>query len=384
MDRSVTIRVVDAMCKIAAADWDACAGTNDPFVSHAFLLALEESGSANADTGWAPHHLVAEDGRGGVLGCAPLYLKGHSYGEYVFDWGWAEAWQRNGRDYYPKLQCAVPFTPVTGRRLLVPAGSAGAGIEDALAEAMSRLCDQAGLSSAHMTFPTEAEANQLAACGWLLRIGEQYHWRNRGYKSFADFLGALNSRKRKAIRKEREQILAQGLDIQTLTGAALTPRHWNAFYAFYRNTTDRKWGQAYLTRDFFRLLGEYLADRVVLIVAEKNGEIVAGALNLLGTDTLYGRNWGSIGEYRFLHFELCYYRAIDFAIERGLAKVEAGAQGEHKISRGYEPVPTYSAHWIREQPFRKAVAQFLERERAAIEADIRARAEAGPYRADSD
>jgi hypothetical protein len=379
---ALTLRSEGKIAAIPAAEWDGCAGAGNPFVGHAFLSALEESGSASDASGWTPNHLLIETAEGRLLACAPLYVKSHSFGEYVFDWSWAEAWQRAGRDYYPKLQCAVPFTPVSGPRLLIRPGAEGMGLERVLAEAMTGLCDQAALSSAHVTFPTEAEARGLEGQGWLLRIGEQYHWPNRGYASFDDFLGALSSRKRKTLRKERQQAAGLGVTIQTLSGDDIKPRHWDAFHRFYLDTVSKKWGQAYLNREFFARLGASLAERVALVIAEDNGRMVAGALNLIGDDALYGRNWGALGEYRFLHFEMCYYRAIDFAIARGLARVEAGAQGEHKVSRGYLPVPTYSAHWIREAPLRRAVAQFLTRERQDVAASIRALTEASPYRAE--
>ena len=381
---SPTFRIVEGIGEVAPAAWDTCAGDADPFVSHAFLHALEASGSATAETGWAPRHLLAEDAEGGLLACAPLYLKSHSYGEYVFDWGWAEAWERAGRRYYPKLQCAVPFTPVGGRRLLVRPEAAGGGIEARMAQTMAALAERAGLSSAHVTFATEEEAGLLAAEGWLLRLGEQYHWQNRGYASFEDFLAQLSSRKRKAIRKEREQARALGLNLLTLSGEDIRAHHWDAFFRFYQDTGSRKWGQPYLTRDFFARLGDSLAERVVLMLATDGARPVAGALNLLGGDTLYGRYWGSDGAYRFLHFDLCYYRAIDFAIAHGVARVEAGAQGEHKISRGYLPVPTRSLHWIVDEGFRRAVARFLADERATIARDIAQSAEAGPYRRSDD
>ncbi len=377
---AITVRSIASIAAVAAEEWDACAGDDAPFCSHAFLSALEASGSATAATGWAPCHLLAEDPGGRLLACAPLYAKSHSYGEYVFDWAWADAWRRAGRDYYPKLQSAVPFTPATGRRLLLRPGLAGLGLERGLAAAMVEMAEQGGLSSAHITFLTEPEAMAMAEEGWLLRIGEQFHWNNDGYRSFDDFLGALSSRKRKAIRKERDRAAQQGLTIHALTGEAIRPAHWDAFFRFYRSTVDRKWGHAYLSRDFFTRLGKAMAERVLLVMAEQDGQWVAGALNLIGRDTLYGRNWGALGDFPFLHFEMCYYRAIDFAIERGLARVEAGAQGEHKISRGYLPVPTYSVHWIREAPFRRAVARFLDDERAAMAESIDQLSTLSPYR----
>jgi hypothetical protein len=376
----VTIRAIRGIGAIPAAAWNLCAGDDNPFCAHAFLSAMEDSGSATPASGWAPRHLLAESPEGHLLAAAPLYVKSHSYGEYVFDWSWAEAWNKAGGRYYPKLQCAIPFTPATGRRFLIHPDHRHQGLEDALGDAMVRLVDQAGLSSAHVTFSTQDEAEALAQRGWLLRMGEQYHWTNDGYGSFEDFLAALSSRKRKSIRKERERAAELNVRIHTLSGADLKPAHWDAFHRFYLDTVDKKWANAYLTRDFFARLGETMADKVVLIMAEQDGRWVAGALNLLGKDTLYGRNWGADGEFRYLHFEMCYYRAIDFAIARGLNRVEAGAQGEHKISRGYMPAATWSAHWIADPSFRRAVARFLDDERIRVAENIRALAEAGPYR----
>ena len=374
----VRIRAVESIAAVAANRWDACAGDDNPFTRHAFLTALEDSGSVSIDTGWAPRHLLLEDQGGRLVACAPLYVKSHSYGEYVFDWSWADAWHRAGHAYYPKLQCAVPFTPVTGRRLLVHPQATG--METILAATMRDLADRAGLSSAHVTFASQAEVEMLAADGWLLRTGEQFHWTNQNYGSFDDFLGALSSRKRKAIRKERERANNLGLTIHTLTGDAIRPSHWEAFYSFYLDTAERKWSHAYLTKEFFFRLGETMPSQVVLVMAEQDGRWVAGALNLLSGDTLFGRNWGADGEFRWLHFELCYYRAIDFAIERRLTRVEAGAQGEHKLSRGYLPTPTWSAHWIRAEPLRRAVAHFLDEERAAMAQSMQSLAALSPYR----
>lgn len=380
MGGRIRIRIAKGIETVPAPAWDACAGTANPFVRHAFLLAAEASGSASARTGWAPHHLLAETEDGDLRACAPLYLKTHSYGEYVFDWSWADAWQRQGLDYYPKLQGAVPFTPATGPRLLVRPGEDWETLAGGLVDTMATLAEENKLSSAHVTFCTEAEARLMEGRGWLVRMGEQFHWTNRGWRDFDDFLGALNSRKRKTIRKEREQARALGLDLRVLTGPAIEPRHWAAFFRFYRDTVDRKWGQAYLHRDFFTRLGVAMADEVVLMVAERDGVPVAGALNLRGADTLFGRNWGSTGEFKFLHFELCYYQAIDFALAHGLARVEAGAQGRHKISRGYEPCATWSAHWICHAGLRRAVARFLEQERIEMEEAMRLQGESGPFR----
>ena len=365
----VTVKVVPRLADIAAAEWDACAGDDNPFLCHAFLEALEASGSATRESGWQPQHLALEDEGGRLVGAVPLYLKSHSYGEYVFDWGWASAYERAGGRYYPKLQCSVPFTPVTGPRLLLRP-DAHPTAADGLIAAMIELARRHKVSSLHVTFPTEAEWARLGAAGFLQRVGQQFHWQNDGYGSFDDFLAALNSRKRKQIRRERRDAMQGGIEIETLTGGAIEPRHWDAFYRFYRATSDRKWGDAYLTRSFFALIGARMAERIVLVLAKKDGRYVGGALNLLGRDTLYGRNWGCIGDFPFLHFEACYYRAIDFAIARGLKRVEAGAQGPHKIQRGYLPSPTYSAHWIRDPGFARAVADFVTRERIALESEM--------------
>ena len=375
----VTARVIDHIADVPAAAWDACAGGVNPFVSHAFLHALEASGSVNAESGWLPHHLLLEDGDGRLLGAVPLYLKGHSHGEYVFDHGWANALEQAGGSYYPKLQAAVPFTPVTGPRLLAPA-ERGDEVRALLAKALEKIAVRLGVSSVHVTFPTEAEWALLGGAGWVRRMGQQFHWHNRGYGTFDDFLAALNSRKRKTIRKERRAVAEQGIDVQALSGAAIEPRHWDAFHRFYIDTYDRKWGYPYLTRGFFEILSATMADSVVLVMAERAGVPVAGALNLRGTDALYGRNWGSASDFKFLHFEACYYQAIDYAIAHGLARVEAGTQGLHKIQRGYVPVPTYSAHWIANVSFREAVARFCASERAMVEEELRGLAAYSPYR----
>jgi uncharacterized protein len=376
---AITVKVLSGIGEVAPDQWDACAGSDNPFVCHAFLKALEDSGSVGRKTGWLPQHLALEDKDGRLLGAVPTYLKSHSYGEYVFDHGWANAYERAGGDYYPKLQIAVPFTPVTGPRLLVRPDAPEA-IANILVAALDRLAERHEVSSVHVTFPTEQEWQRLGDAGWLQRIGQQYHWENRGYTSFDDFLAALNARKRKAIRKERREVAETSVRIHTLTGADLKPKHWDAFYRFYIDTSDRKWGSPYLNRKFFRQLGATMADRVVLVMAEEDGDWVAGALNLLGSDTLYGRNWGSSVNYKHLHFEACYYRAIDFAIAHGLKRVEAGAQGQHKIQRGYLPTPTYSAHLIRDPALRRAVARFLEQEREAVSLEIEELMEEGPYR----
>ncbi len=380
---SITLRVHGAISEILAEAWDACAGGINPTVSHVFLNALEESGSAGTRAGWAPQHLSFSDRGGRLLGAVPLYLKSHSYGEYVFDWGWADAYERAGGRYYPKLLCAVPFTPVPGPRLLV-APDAPADTRSHLIAGMVELARQRKLSSLHINFPEAAEADALEEAGFLKRIGQQFHWSNEGYRDFDDYLAALNSRKRKAVKKERREALDGGIEIEVLTGSELTPRVWDAFFRLYLATTDRKWGSAYLTRKFFALIGERMPDKVVLIMARRGAEYIAGAFNILGRDTIYGRNWGSPREYRFLHFECCYYQAIEFAITHGLKRVEAGAQGPHKLQRGYLPVPTYSAHWIPDSGFRRAIASFLDRERDMVEEKIEQLAECSPFRHEED
>ena len=376
----ITVKVVERIADIPAQAWDACAGADDPFLSHAFLNALEESGCVSADSGWLPRHIAVEDGAGRVAAVAPLYIKSHSQGEYVFDWGWADAWERAGGRYYPKLQCAVPFTPAPGRRLLIRPGPGAQAAERALAAGMVELARRHGLSSVHVTFAEESQANRLAGSGWLLRHGIQYHWRNQGYASFGDFLDALVSRKRKTIARERRRVAEAGISTPILTGADIKPRHWDAFHRFYVDTYDRKWGYPYLTREFFELLSERMATRVALVMAELDGRPIAGALNLIGARALYGRNWGADGDYRFLHFEACYYRAIDFAIEHGLSRVEAGTQGRHKIQRGYLPVRTCSAHWIADPGLRAPVENFVIQERRQIAAEMAALAQRSPYR----
>ena len=376
--QELTLSLHKSIGEVAAADWDLCAGAGNPFVRHGFLACVEESGSANARTGWLPQHAVLRDGAGRVMACAPMYAKSHSYGEYVFDHGWAHALERAGGQYYPKLQVAVPFSPVPGPRLLVRPD--GAVPVEVLAGALEQACGELGTSGVHATFCTQAEWSALGAAGWLQRLGMQFHWHNAGYGCFDDFLAALSSRKRKTIRRERRDANAAGLEFVTLRGPEITKHDWAAFYGFYTSTVDRKWGSAYLTERFFPLLGERLGADVVLMMARAGGEWVAGALNLAGSDALYGRNWGCRGDWPFLHFELCYYRAIDFAIEHGLARVEAGAQGEHKIQRGYVPSETYSAHWIAHPGLRRAVADFLVEERAEKQAQMAALAEYAPFR----
>lgn len=372
-----TVRLSTAVAELDKADWDACAGEANPFVSHDFLNILEESGSVGPDTGWTPAPITVEDANGTILAAAPGYFKTHSQGEYVFDYGWAYAWQRAGGDYYPKLQIAAPFSPVPGPRLLQRDAEAGRG----LIKGLEMVVDQNQLSSAHATFIAPEEVEIFRSAGWLIRQGTQYHWTNEGYASFDDFLGALSSRYRKELRKERAKA-QQGVEIVHLSGSDLKETHWDAFWAFYQDTGSRKWGHPYLTRAFFSLLGERMADKVLLMLALRDGKPIAGALNLIGADTLYGRYWGCVEEVPFLHFELCYYQAIDAAITRGLKRVEAGAQGEHKLSRGYRPVPTFSAHYIPNKSFRRAVADFIERETAVLEQDRMWLEERTPFKKD--
>jgi predicted N-acyltransferase len=373
----VVARMADGVGAFAAAEWDACAGDDNPFVSHAFLSALEESGSAVARTGWQPIPIAIDGADGAPAAILPAYAKSHSQGEYVFDQAWADAFERAGGRYYPKLQIAVPFSPVPGPRLLLRDPGLGA----ALIGAAEAVVAQHALSSAHATFVAEEQVPLFEAAGWLIRVDRQFHWQNREYADFDGFLDALASRKRKAIRKERAAARA-GLDFLHLSGGEIEERHWDAFWHFYQDTGSRKWGRPYLTRRFFSLLGERMGERIILMLALRDGVPIAGALNLLGRDTLYGRYWGATEEVPFLHFELCYYQAIDAAIARGLARVEAGAQGEHKLARGYLPTPTYSAHYIADPNFRRAVADYLAHERAAVAENIEDLAELGPYRQD--
>jgi hypothetical protein len=375
-------RLLDGMSGIAPEVWDALANPEgarfNPFVSHAFLAALEESGSATAETGWQPAHILVEQA-GKPIAAAPMYVKNHSYGEYVFDHGWAEAFERAGGDYYPKLQVTVPFTPATGPRLLT-GGDAAA--REPLAHAMMAFAQKLKVSSVHITFAEEAEVQALATLGFLQRHDRQFHWQNEGYSCFADFLAALSSIKRKNLRRERAEAVSADIAIERLTGSDITEAHWDAFFAFYMDTGSRKWGSPYLTREFFSLAGQSMADRILLVMAKRNGRYIAGALNFIGSDTLYGRNWGALEHHPFLHFELCYYQAIDFAIERKLKVVEAGAQGAHKLARGYLPVRTQSAHWIAHAGLRQAVANYLTQERRAVGEEIDALAEHAPFKKD--
>ena len=375
---TVTVKVISSLHEVSQTHWDACAGSENPFVSHTFLKILEDSGTVSCETGWLPQHIVIEDNKG-LVGCVPCYLKNHSHGEYVFDWGWAEAYERAGGQYYPKLQVSVPFSPVTGPRLLVRSGEDIQQTRHKLTAGLLELAKQHGVSSLHITFPTEGEWNDLSEMGLIKRQGQQFHWRNMGYGTFNDFLDTLNSRKRKMIRKERTAANAE-VKIETLTGAALKSQHMKSFYQFYLNTVDRKWAHAYLNSEFFQLLCERMADRVVLVLASYSGDYVAGPLNLRSSNTLWGRNWGCNERFRMLYFEACFYRGIEFAIENGLSTVEAGAQGPHKISRGYLPTPTYSSHWIRDTGFRHAVANFIEQERHGVENEMDSLGTLSPFK----
>jgi predicted N-acyltransferase len=408
----ITLEAVSSISQIAAPAWDACANPvpdpdslesldtlgpsgpleaapvgsrhpYNPFVSHAFFSALEASKSACARTGWGPRHLLAKlDGK--IAGIVPCYLKSHSQGEYVFDRGWADAYERAGGQYYPKLQASVPFTPATGPRLLIADGTDRERIATALAGGLVGLCDATEASSVHVTFAREAEWKFLAEYGFLQRTDQQFHWHNLGYGGFDDFLATLNSRHRKAIKRERRDALANGITIHALTGSDITEDAWDAFFAFYMETGSRKWGRPYLTRTFFSLIGETMAKDVLLVMAKRNGRWIAGAINFIGGDTLFGRNWGAIEHHPFLHFEVCYYQAIDFAIARGLKTVEAGAQGEHKIARGYLPQTTFSAHYIADAGLRRAIDEYLKRERAYVAEAARELTEAGPFRKAAD
>ena len=378
----IEITVLSAVAELPASDWDACANPPElpynPFVSHKFLKALEDSGSVGQGTGWVPRHLIARlDGV--LIGVMPLYAKGNSQGEYIFDHSWANAYERAGGRYYPKLQAAVPFTPVTGRRLLVrPEHTEMA--QAALVQGAVQLTEQNSLSSLHITFCSKEEFEVGQKMGLLHRTGQQFHWENAGYPDFTAFLAQLSSRKRKNIVKERRQAQQFGGRIVQLTGDQIEPEHWDAFWQFYQDTGARKWGQPYLTRAFFDCIHESMRDDILLILAERDGRWVAGALNFIGGDALYGRYWGCIEDHACLHFELCYYQAIDFAIEHNLARVEAGAQGEHKLARGYLPTPVYSLHWIADPGLRDAIDRYLQQERAAVEEEIEILTDYGPFR----
>jgi predicted N-acyltransferase len=374
---NLTARLVSTIAAVDPAAWDACANPPgltegeaegerfNPFVTHGFLHALEASGSTGGRSGWTPAHVIVEDAAGRIIAATPSYLKSHSQGEYVFDHAWADAYARAGGDYYPKLQVAAPFTPATGRRLLV-ARDAPEGAREALVAGLREVRRQVEASSIHVTFPTAEDAARLERMGFLVRHGEQFHFLCNGFASFDAFLAALASRKRKSIKRERREALGDDVTIEWVTGSSIKAEHWDAFFTFYMDTGSRKWGRPYLTRRFFTLVGDALADRILLVMARRGGRYIAGAINFIGDDALYGRNWGAIEERPFLHFEVCYYQAIDFALARGLKRVEAGAQGEHKLARGYRPVVTYSAHEFADARLKRAVADYLRRERAAV------------------
>jgi len=367
---SFTATIHPSPASIPARTWNSLVPStggvpDNPFLDHAFFLALEESGCATGRTGWQPQHIMIAGPDGQPAGLMPLFLKSHSMGEYVFDHGWANAMERAGGNYYPKLQCSVPFTPATAPKLLVPSGNRE--IADALLAAAQQLAHQREASSVHATFVPEDEADAIEQDGWLKRLDTQFHWHNQDFSSFEDFLDTLSSRKRKTIKRERRDALADGLSVKWLTGDEIMEAHWDAFYAFYEDTGARKWGRPYLNRKFFSLLGQTMANRIVLMLAYDGSEAIAGAINFVGKDRIYGRNWGCTRDVPFLHFELCYYQAIDYAIAHKLAIVEAGAQGEHKLARGYAPATTYSVHWIAHPGLRDAIADFLEHEREAVE-----------------
>jgi len=380
----ITVKVAASLAGIKAEHWDAVANPDgscmNPFVSHAFLSALEEAKCVGPGTGWMPRHLIVEEALGGIAAAAPAYLKTHSQGEYVFDYGWADAYAQVGGRYYPKLQIAVPFTPVPGPRLLVKPGPRAAADAQVLAAGAIELASAGGFSSVHVTFLESAAQAQLADLGFLKRTGQQFRWQNQGYRDFEQFLETFASRKRKTVRKERTEALSDGIEIEHVSGRDITEGHWDPFFEFYMDTGSRKWGHPYLNRLFFSKLGESMRERCLLILAKRAGRYIAGALNIIGGDCLFGRYWGAIEHHPFLHFEVCYYQAIDYAIRHGLARVEAGAQGEHKLARGYLPVETYSAHWIADPRLRGAVERFLVQERCAVSEANEVLTELGPYR----
>lgn len=373
----LSVRVAASVGAFTAEEWASLGGTTrtvgqpyNPFLSHAFLTALEDSSCATPRTGWQGHHLRLEDHQGRLIGALPCYAKSHSQGEYVFDHGWADAFQRAGGSYYPKLQASVPFTPVTGPRLLIAKDADPALARQGLATALRQVTDQIGVSSAHVTFAIEEDVEALRNAGYLMRIDQQFHFVNEHFDSYDDFLATLASRKRKALKRERREALADGISIDWLTGKDITERAWDDFFAFYMDTGSRKWGRPYLNRKFFSLIGERMADDILLVMAKRNGRYIAGAINFIGSDALYGRNWGCIEDHPFLHFEVCYHQAIDFAITRKLRVVEAGAQGEHKLARGYRPVTTHSAHYIAHPGLRRAIDDYLERERREVRHNV--------------
>jgi predicted N-acyltransferase len=377
----LVLRSISRLSQIDREAWDALANppgeARDPFLSWDFLQALEESGCAVEETGWGPRHLLLAKEGGGYAGAVPLYIKTHSQGEYVFDWAWADAYERAGGNYYPKLLTGIPFTPATGRRLL----AADAGARRALAAGVVQAAQQWEIGSWHVNFPQESEWQALSELGLLQRMDRQFIWENKDYGSFDDFLADLSSRKRKALRKERREA-QDGVEIEALTGAALRPEHWDVFFACYQETGSRKWGAPYLNRDFFNLIHQRMADQVLLVMAKQEGRYIAAALNFIGSEALFGRYWGCLVDKPMLHFELCYHQAVDFAIAQGLARVEAGAQGEHKLARGYRPRPVFSAHWIGDQGFHDALAEYLKREREAVSQDIALLDQESPFKAE--
>ena len=382
MSDAPLIRTLQSITEVSEADWNACLASDHPFVTHQFLKALEDSGSVSANSGWMPYHLALEL-NGEIKGVAPMYVKGHSQGEYVFDHSWAHAYERAGGKYYPKLQLSVPFSPVTGPRLLVPKGPDREMHQQLLLQGAKQVATELNLSSVHATFLQPEERMLMEADGLLIRTGEQFHWVNETYENFDDFLAQLSSRKRKAIRKERKGATENDLTFEEITGDAITEEHWDAFFHFYIDTGNRKWGTPYLNREFFSLLGEAMPESVVLFMVKRAGRYIAGALNLKSSDCLYGRYWGCIEDHRFLHFETCYYRAIDYAIQHGINRVEAGAQGPHKLARGYLPTETYSAHWLRDPGFHDAVADYLQAETRQVSAEIEYLSGHSPFRNDS-
>jgi len=385
-EQSFVLRVVENISEFTADEWNSLVGASrqdphyNPFISRNFLLALEESGSVAREGGWLPRHLRLEDDQGRLIGAVPNYLKGHSQGEYVFDHGWADAFERAGGRYYPKFQAAVPFTPATGPRLLNHIAYESEAVRLALAGGLRELADQTGVSSAHVTFALPDEITALERAGFLHRTDQQFHFKNNNFKSYDDFLSELVSRKRKALRKERREALSDGIEIDWLTGSDLTEAVWDDFFAFYMDTGSRKWGRPYLNRQFFSLISESMANDILLVMAKRSGHYIAGAINFIGGDTLFGRHWGCIEDHPYLHFEVCYHQAIDFAIDRKLSVVEAGAQGEHKIARGYVPVTTHSAHYIVHEGFRNAVRDYLDHERREVEQIQSALEEHTPFR----
>ena len=386
---TIGLRVVESLSAVDAEQWDACAlapgSAGNPFLSHRFLKALEDSKSVGRRTGWQPQYLLAEVDDGTLQGAAPLYVKGHSQGEYVFDHGWAQAFERAGGRYYPKLQVAVPFTPVPGPRLFARPGPLADGVRDAMIDMLAKIAGDNRISSVHATFCTEADWKRFGEHGWLLRLGQQYHWHNDGYRTLRRFPGGPCLAQAQGDPQGTRGGAARGPDrARAERRRRSSPQHWDAFFAFYMDTGGRKWGSPYLTRSFFDILGATMADKVVLVMAEADGRPVGGALNLKGDDTLYGRYWGCLESHAFLHFEACYYQAIDYAIAHGLQRVEAGAQGDHKIQRGYVPVPTFSAHWIVDPSFRRAVEDYLKRERPAVEQEIEGLKQYSPFRKENE